>query len=109
VAGTPLAVWEGETEPQGVLAQLTDQSTPELLVSFAIIATTVAVAFTSMVLGGTWIRLTVIGSVTVKLAWALKLWSAEASAVIVTVPPIMEGIWSGPGTTKDGVSAPDGE
>jgi hypothetical protein len=91
------------------LAQLTTQSTPALLVSFETVAITVAVALTSMVVGGTWVRLTVIGAVTVKVAWALKLWSAVANAVTITVPPTMNGIWSGPGTTKDGVSAPDAE
>jgi hypothetical protein len=74
------------------LAQLTTQSTPALLVSFETVAITVAVALTSMVVGGTWVRLTVIGAVTVKVAWALKLWSAVANAVTITVPPTMNGI-----------------
>jgi hypothetical protein len=108
VAGTPLAVCEGEIEPQGRLEQSTNQSTPELVVSFETVAVTVAVALTSIVLGGTWVRLMVIWSVTVKVAWALKLWSALANAVIVTVPPTMPGIWSGPGTMKD-LGPPDAE
>jgi hypothetical protein len=108
VAGTPLAVCEGEIEPQGRLEQSTNQSTPELVVSFETVAVTVAVALTSIVLGGTWVRLMVIWSVTVKVAWALKLWSAVANAVIVTVPPTMPGICSGPGTMKD-LGPPDAE
>jgi hypothetical protein len=71
VAGTPLAVWEGETEPHGLLAQITNQSTPELVLSFETVAMTVAVALTSMVLGGTWVRLMVSGAVTEKVATAL--------------------------------------
>jgi hypothetical protein len=53
VAGTPLAVCEGETEPQGELEQFTAQLIPELLVSFEIVATTVAVPLIGIVLGGT--------------------------------------------------------
>jgi hypothetical protein len=52
VAGAPLAVRDGDTEPQGVLAQLTDQVTPELVRSFETTAMTVAVAFVNIVLGG---------------------------------------------------------
>jgi hypothetical protein len=90
------------------LKQLTDQSIPEFVVSFERVATTVALAFTSIALGGTWDRLMVIGSVTVNVAKALKPWSAVANAVIVTVPPTMEGNWARAGTLKN-IGAPDAE
>jgi hypothetical protein len=48
------------------------------------------------------------GSVTVNEAKALKLWSAVAKAVMVTVLPTMVGITIGPGTTKV-VGKPDAE
>ena len=53
VAAAPLAVCVGEILPQGGLSQLTDQSTPEFVVSFATVATTVAVVLIGIVLGGT--------------------------------------------------------
>jgi hypothetical protein len=40
------------------------------------------------------------GTETIKEAEALKLWSAVASAVTVTVEPTMVEIWSGLGTTN---------
>jgi hypothetical protein len=52
VAACPLAVWVGETEPQGLSWQVTDQVTPEFVVSFTTAAVTVAIAFVSMVPGG---------------------------------------------------------
>jgi hypothetical protein len=73
VAVAPLAVWAGETEPQGELAQLTTQSTPAFVVSFKTVATTGAGALVSIVLGGTCVRLMRSGSVTRNEADALKL------------------------------------
>jgi hypothetical protein len=72
-AACPLAVWSGETEPQGALEQLTDQVTPEFVVSFVTSATTVAVAFVSIVLGGPGAKLIAREAVTVNEAEALKL------------------------------------
>jgi hypothetical protein len=48
------------------------------------------------------------GSVAVNEAEALKVWSAVAKAVKVTVDPTIPGIWSGPGTMKV-TGAPDAE
>ena len=59
VAVCPLAVWVGETEPQAAVevevaaAQFTDQVTPEFVGSLATTAVIGAVAFGSIVLGGT--------------------------------------------------------
>ena len=52
VAVPPLIVEVGEMEPQGAAAQLTDQVTPEFVVSFVTTAMTGAVAFVSIALGG---------------------------------------------------------
>lgn len=76
--------------------------------SFESVAVIVALVLTSIVLGGTGPRVMVIGAVTVNIAEALKLWSAVASAVTVTVAPTILGIWSGPGTMKF-VGTPGGE
>jgi hypothetical protein len=51
-----------------------------------------AVAFVTIVLGGGCVRLIESGAATVNDAEALKLWSAVANAVRVTVVPTMVGI-----------------
>jgi hypothetical protein len=107
VAGAPLAVCDGTTVPQGVFEQLTVQVTPELLVSLATTAVTVAVPFVKIVVGGAWVMLTVMGAVTINEAVALKLWSAVAYAVSVTVAPTRLGNDTGPGTMK--VTVPPAE
>ena len=101
VAATPLAVCAGTIEPQRVLLaakQATVQSTPALVGSFEMTAATVAVAFVIIVLGGDCEKLSETGAATTKEANALKLWSAVAKAVRVTVVPTMVGICAGPGT-----------
>jgi hypothetical protein len=108
VAVSPLAVWTGEMEPQGAEAQVTDQVTPEFVGSLATLAKTGAFALGSIVLGGTWVRLIVMGTATVNEAEALILWSAVANAVSVMVLPIIKGICKGPGT-KNSVLPPEAE
>jgi hypothetical protein len=108
-AEAPLAVCGGVTVPHGVLTQVTSQSTPAFVGSFCTTATTVAVAFVSIVAGGDWVIVTVGGADTVKVVIALKLWSALANAVIVTVLPTMvENPVFGAGITKFKVP-PEGE
>jgi uncharacterized protein (DUF983 family) len=97
VAACPLAVCAGKTEPHRVPEQNTDQSMPAFVVSFVATAVTGAVAFVSMVLGRGWVIFTVMAAVTVNIAVALKLWSAVAYAVTVTVEPTMLGNCKGPG------------
>jgi len=63
--------------------------TPEFVESFCTVATTLAVAFVSIVAGGGWVIVSAIGADTWKVAIALKLWSAVANAVMVTVLPTM--------------------
>jgi len=99
-AGAPLAVCEGVIVPHEVPAQETFHWTPEFVGSFCTTATRVAVAFVNIVAGGCWVMVTAIGADTWKLVTALKLWSAVANAVIVTVLPTMPKNWVGGGITK---------
>jgi len=96
----PLAVCEGLNVPHGVVEQLTVQVTPELEGSFSTTAMMGAVAPVNMVLGGNCVRLTATCGDTTKVAKALKLWSAVAKAVIVTVAPTMFGFWNVEGIVK---------
>jgi hypothetical protein len=77
-------------------------------VSFKTVAIMGAVAFTSIELGGTCVRLTLSPWVTVNVEKALNVWSAVAKAVIVTVPPTMVGVVATFGTLKV-IGTPDWE
>ena len=96
----PLAVCKGLNVPHGAAEQVTDQPTPEFEGSFSTTAMMVAVAPVNMVLGGSCVRLTATCGDTANVAKALKLWSAVANAVIVTVAPTMFGFWNVEGIVK---------
>jgi hypothetical protein len=85
----PLAVCAGDTVPQEVLPQLTDQFTPRLLLSFATDAARVAAWPPAIVAGGPCVCVTTIGVVVMMFATAapLQVGSVTEVALMLTVPP----------------------